>query len=332
MRKRDYISPSAVKLFYTDPEAFYIRYLANTKIPNEPQTKAMSIGSAFDAYAKSYLHSALYGIDNEGQYSLVSLFETQVESHNRDWAWKHGQYVFECYKKSGALADLLVDLHGALEPPAFEFEVRGNVTSRHYNDNGMVLLGKPDVFFVNKDGHKFILDWKVNGYCSNSAKSPSPGYMRLRTCDGSMAHSGHHKLVYPVVHKGMTCSLSHTLDKTDEGWATQLATYGWLLGEDVGSDFLVAIDQIVAKPNGEYPILRVAEHRSIIDPIYQHKQFKKFQHCWDVINSNHIFRNLSLEDSIKKCEALESRAEFLANHVPDEVDELINFHKPAWKF
>ena len=106
MRKRAYLSPSAVEIFYEDPDRYYTQYLCETQLPRDPQTAPMSIGSAFDAYAKSYLHMVLFGDQGDDRFSLQNLFESQVEPHNRDWAFKHGAYVFDCYKKSGALADL----------------------------------------------------------------------------------------------------------------------------------------------------------------------------------------------------------------------------------
>jgi hypothetical protein len=70
----------------------------------------MSIGSSFDAYAKSWLHENLFGKGNDPRFEFQALFEAQVEPHNRDWALQNGQYVFEQYKQSGALSDLLGEL------------------------------------------------------------------------------------------------------------------------------------------------------------------------------------------------------------------------------
>ena len=120
MRRREYISPSAYKIFKTDLEQFYIQYLADEKTEREPQTSAMSIGSSFDAYVKAYLHKVIYGQQGDPRFEFEPLFEAQVEPHNRDWARKHGAYVFDCYKTSGALADLLTELETAMEPPSFE--------------------------------------------------------------------------------------------------------------------------------------------------------------------------------------------------------------------
>lgn len=334
MRRREYISPSAIKIFADDVEKFYTQYLSDVPTARDPQTQAMSVGSAFDAYAKAFLYNAIYGVANDPRFEFTELFESQVEAHNRDWALKHGKYVFECYKLSGALADLLVDLEGALLPPSMEFAVQGNVKSKLYgNGNGMVLLGKPDVYFTNKHGHAVIVDWKVNGYCSNSAKSPNPGFVRVRHCDGTTPHAPHHKLATPMLFKGMTCSLSYTLDQTEPSWADQLAIYGWLLGEEVGSGFITAIDQIVAKPTGlEYPVLRVVEHRTVVDPEYQVALFKRAAECWEVIQSDHIFRDLSLEESKAKCEMLDDRAKFMQGREPDAIDEIIKSVQPAWKF
>ena len=65
----------------------------------------MSIGSAFDAFLKSHLHKVLFG-GTDPRFELEAIFEEQVESHNRDWAKVHGEYVFNFYRECGALADL----------------------------------------------------------------------------------------------------------------------------------------------------------------------------------------------------------------------------------
>ena len=52
MRQPEHLSYSSFSLWYKDRDEFFIRYLAETKAPRLPQERYMSIGSAFDAYAK----------------------------------------------------------------------------------------------------------------------------------------------------------------------------------------------------------------------------------------------------------------------------------------
>jgi len=110
-----------------DSEEYYLRYLSDNPPSKEPQTLPMSIGSAFDAYAKSWLHEQLFGKGNDPKYAFDALFEAQVEPHNRTWAKENGAYVFDMYKQSGALSDLLIELRQANGDPRFEFIVQGSI-------------------------------------------------------------------------------------------------------------------------------------------------------------------------------------------------------------
>lgn len=292
MRLPEYLSPTSVKLFYDNVEDFYIRYLSDNKKPREPQTQPMSIGSSFDAYVKSYLHTRLFGKGADPAYELRTLFESQVQEHNRDWAWEHGRLVFEGYKKAGCLADLLLELGDAIGPPRFEFDVRGEI-------EGVPLLGKPDVFFINKQGARVIYDWKVNGYCSKSLKSPMKGYTKMR--DGHVTKT--HKDCFICNINGVDINISMFLEDGDEGWASQLSIYGWLLGEPVGSEQLITgIDQIC----GPETRLRFATHRLRVSPDYQYALLANVVNVWDTILSGHIFKEMSEEDSAARCAVLDA--------------------------
>ena len=275
MREVAYLSPTSIGIFYEDMDKFYLMYLATERVPRTPQTKPMSIGSSFDAYVKSYLHSALFGAGHDVKYSFEALFEAQVEAHNRDWAREHGKHVFDTYKRLGALVDLMLQLGKAIGKPRFEFEVRGVVDGRvegiESTMHGVTLLGRPDCFFVNEEGAHVILDWKVNGYCSDHTTSPMKGYARLRE-DGK----------FPMPHKdavltkvdGMWINSGAHLENLHEDCAKQLSIYAWLCGEDIGSNFINVVHQIVCKPG--VPVqLRVAEHALRTSRNYQVELFKK---------------------------------------------------------
>lgn len=60
-RTPSYISPSALKTFEKDAADYYIKYLCPTRVPRMPQTEPMAVGSAFDAFVKSFLHHSLFG-------------------------------------------------------------------------------------------------------------------------------------------------------------------------------------------------------------------------------------------------------------------------------
>lgn len=311
MRKPEYLSPTGIKQWVEDRSMFYMRYLSDNKHPRDAQTQPMSIGSAFDAYCKSYLYEMLFGKGHNPRFELRSLFEEQVESHNRDWAWEHGRYAFNVYRLSGALADLLLELKSALGTPAFEIEVKGTVTA---NMSGVPFLGKPDLYYMNKEGFPVIYDWKVNGWCSKSAKSPEPGFLRLRH-GSTQRHldKGAHKDAVPAFRQGIQINAAHPLERVNEDWATQLAVYGWVCGMDVGSEFVVGIDQLCCKPIGnEFPEVRIAEHRCLVSSDYQWATFGRACQIWNAITTGHVFTDMTKEENDARCAALDGKSELTA--------------------
>lgn len=274
----------------------------------------MSIGSAFDAYVKNYLHEKLFGKGSDPRFDLDALIDTQVEAHNRDWAREHGKYVFEQYKQCGALADMVIELGMAQSDPRFEFELRGTVNG--YREGveatiaGVTFLGKPDMHYVNKAGVTVILDFKVNGYCATRNQSPKAGYVRLRSA--GKTNLGHHKDATLLFHHGMLINCTKNLEDANKDWAKQVTIYAWLSGCPVGSDFLVAIDQIVCNPNpGGLPSIKVAEHRTRIGKPFQNEVFAKACRIMEIVQSDHIFRELTPEESAAKCRMLDRRSKEL---------------------
>lgn len=307
MRRPKYMSPTSLKTFESDSVTYYLRYLADDRPDRDPQTEPMAVGSAFDAYVKSYLVEKLFG-KAEGKYELQTLFEAQVEKQNRDVAWVAGQHCFSSYRKSGALADLMLELNKSVGEPRFEFSVQGAIGGERegkFRNIGIPLLGKPDVFFINSEGARCIFDWKVNGYFSKSGASPTKGYIGLR--DESGRNKGHHRDAQPMVFNGIVINMSTFLELINVDWATQLSIYAWLIGEDIGSEFVVGIDQLACRNK----VIRVAQHRYKVSTLFQNLLFERLVIAWSVINSNHFFRDMSLEESQARCNVLDGRAEAL---------------------
>lgn len=319
MRQPEYLSPSGIKTFMSDPEEYYLRYLSDNKVPQPPQNQPMSIGSAFDAYAKSWLHEALFGKGSDPRYEFQALFEAQVEPHNRDWALTNGEYAFEQYKQSGALSDLLGELRKANGEPRFEFKLQGAVhgyrEGRTTTIESVVLHGRPDVAFINSAGFQVVYDWKVNGYCATrNAHSPLPGYLRLRSA-GKTQH-GQHKDCMPMICDGLMINIGSFLEDTNaigEEWATQLAVYHWLLGSPFCSEnLLVGIDQLVCDATkSALPQIRIAEHRTRVSKRWQQRTFDIAAHIWECVKSDHFFRDMSKEDSQARCKVLDRMHEAL---------------------
>lgn len=313
-RRPEYLSPSALKCFEDDPVEYYRRYLSPVKAPKIPQTYPMSVGSAFDAYVKAYLHEKVYGKNHPdaGKYSIDALLRAQVEPQNLDWAQSAGSYVFEAYKTSGALADLMLELKSAVDDPRFEFEVRGVIGGEREISGkkmGVPLLGKPDLRFVHSKGAHVITDWKVNGFCGKGNTSPMPGYIQCR--DDAGYKTGAHKDAFIQEWKGVYINTGAYLETYNTEWATQLCTYGWLLGEPIGHEFVVGVDQIVAngtkRSASGHPHLRIANHRIRISEKFQYEVIARFQNLWGILTDEpfYFFRNMSFEDSAKKCQMLD---------------------------
>jgi hypothetical protein len=314
-RKIEYISPTALQQFYKDREEYYLKYLAVTRPPKIPQTRPMSIGSAFDAYVKTELTKRLLG----NGFDFETIFEQQVEPQNRDWAREHGKIVYDYYVSCGALADLMVELSQAGSDPRFELTVEKNVTHTT-NLEGVPLLGKPDVYYTTKSGLPVVLDWKVNGYCSVSPTSPKPGYL---VCRDDLKRTSH-KDCHPHNVEGLMINVATTLEDVDSEWATQLTMYGWTLGQPVGSKFCCGIEQIVKGSKG----LRVASHRYRISETFQEALYEKLRYMWTIVKPNiqedgsvligHIFNNLTLEESDARCRTLDDQFKAFSAESPND--------------
>lgn len=333
MKIPKYISPSALKLFEKNKEEYYLKYLADNKPPRMLQTEPMAIGSSFDGFVKSYLHYSLfgnYGKDNE--YELNTIFEAQVQEHNRHFAFEDGKYVFDCYHRCGALADIMTELNTSISDPRFEFEIKDSLETKI---GKVPLLGKPDIFFVNNEGARVILDWKVNGYFSNSRISPKRGYIKCRdSWGGSEAKASRnnglaHKDAVVGNWKGLNINLSQPLEVTNMEWADQLTIYGWMLGERVGSEELIfGIDQLVcAKRENGKPLIRVANHRSKITSAHQFLLRDRLQYAWSCI-TGHFFDDLTPEESKAKCGGIEKIATGLSQD--DPLSNFVNRVSRGW--
>ena len=332
MRKIEYLSPSSINQFRKNLDEFYLKYLAETRSPKFPQDKPMSVGSAFDAYVKSFLHEHVFGKDKDPKFDFTTLFEKQVEPQNRDFAILAGKHAFESYKKYGALADLLVDIGKSIGKPRFELEVTGIVNGYRegmtMSKSGVTLLGKPDMFWINQEGLYATLDWKVNGWMTKA--SPMPGYINIRP--GNVPH----KDCWPVMYKGARVNNRAEFHHLNQDWAEQLTIYSWLCGVPVGEEFVAAIDQLVCKnlvgqPSTDQVDVRIAQHRLLIRPEYQWKLFEEIQNIWEIVRSPHIFRELSFEDNLKKIESLDAQAEMLA-HPTNENDLIFNSMSRQYKY
>lgn len=336
MREPKYLSPSSMSKWAEDPNAYYKKYLSDMAEEDQPQTQAMAVGSAFDAFVKSHLYEALFGspsaAGNDARFTKDAIFEDQVDAHNRDFGRKAGEVCFAQYRMLGALDGLMVTLGRSKGPPKFEMDVRGPVS---YGRNGIVqtvpMRVKPDLHFINEHDAFVILDWKVNGYCSNSGRSPTQGFVKARR-KGKMPWT--HDDAKLGTHKGVMINVAKGLEAYDAEWARQCSVGAWVCGSPVGSDFVAIIHQLACAPGVGTPKITVAEHAGHVSPAYQeliHEEAVKMwtaitqkfhgPGCWkDVEDTDaryyltcecpkHVFRRMPMEDSIKNCQLLDRRQE-----------------------
>lgn len=308
MREVNYLSPTSIQAWIEDRETFYLNYLAENRPPRTLQTQPMSIGSAFDAYVKAALYKELK-IGKDPTYSFEALFETQVEEHNRDWARVHGKHAFDSYVKLGAYESILEALAASEIVPRFESTVQAKV-------DGIDFLGKPDVIY-QRDGHLIILDWKVNGYCSKYPCTPYPGYTLIR---GGRNSGQAHKDAQIVEKGGIRINTARYLEESNLGWARQLSIYAWVLGAEVGSEFVVGIDQLACKANGEFSEIRVAEHRAHVSAKFQHEILKAAKEIHEAIAKDHIFNDFSPAEDKKRRSALDKL--YLVHESASAADKL----------
>ena len=339
--KVTYLSPSAINLYYQDPKEYYKRYLSTktNKSIRPDQTKPMAAGSSFDAYVKSFLFEKLLGKGHKdyNKFELDTLLAAQVDAKLLDWAKPVGHYLFHVYNKTGALADLLLDLNKAIGEPKFEIEVMGAVqavtvaghtesSSQPYRQGktatvgNVVLLGKPDLMYINHEAVNVILDWKVSGFEGRYKTQPLSGYLKLRSIDTGLYSKSHNGCV-PAIHKGVLINCATYLEKLNADWALQLSIYGWLLGANVGEELICQIHQMCCDGTNrilydynqqdklDYPSVRVAEHSLRISRDYQHEVYAKAHYLWDIVQSDHFFRDMSLEDSVSQCLMLDALIE-----------------------
>jgi hypothetical protein len=308
MRKPDYISYSSQKLFYESAERFYRRYLTEIRSGREPQNHYMAAGSAFDAFVKAELHARFVN-DGDPKYTEKALFESQVEEHNRTQAWDAGKDVYKWYCKIGALDDLSKELDGSIGPPRFESEITGQVGHPVLcPTDPVMILGKPDIHWIHRAGPRIIHDFKVQGYYSQKPPSPKNGYYRM--FPGRTMHAK----CNPVTHKGVGVNAAGPLNMVAEDWAEQLSMYAWVLGEPIGSDYILTIDQILC--DSQAKTVRVARHQAICLPHWQEKFFKRLVNCWQAIHNGHIFTDLPYEENLGRIKAIEAE---LSAPPPDQA-------------
>jgi len=290
MRRPKFLSPTSLSQYYSEPEEFYLQRIVDVPPPKFPQTQPMAIGSSFDAYVKNYLYQQFIGNPTGTPFQFDTMIKAQVENlAYRDWSIKHGAYAFACYKKHGSLAALVQEL-GISVANSIKMEMTVQKTLQ-----GVPLYGKPDLVFqvtCPQGLATFVLDWKVNGYCSAYPQSPKKGYINLRP-----QNKMHKNAVLGNVC-GLTINMADYLENIDASWAAQTTTYAWILGAEIGSEIYCGIDQLLCKRldtvlykttqwdnslETNYPEISVASFRMAVSEKFQFELMAKYIHLWSLL-------------------------------------------------
>lgn len=273
----EFLSPSALAQFEEDPVDFYLRRMSSVPAPKIPQTLAMAAGSAFDALVKAALAKQ---IPDHRPIEASVLLVNQVEPQHRDEATKIGLKLMSAYKRLGCLKALLEEGILECDPQCDNIEVPD--THRELLGRrvaGIPIKGHPDARGATKDEVPipWILDWKVTGAEGNSG-SVHPGWKRLYDTNDAMAYRLH---PHPRHEE--------PLDTLNLRWASQLATYRWLLQTGTArcegfKDARVAIDQIVVTEGR----VRVAQIRTVVTGEFQVQLRQRYVTAWEKIRENKV--------------------------------------------
>lgn len=318
MRKPRFLSPSSKSRWLCDRAGFYLKYLAESKMDREPQAIYMGVGSAFDAQVKSEIMVRAMGkpLIAGSTYDFPALFEAQVEHHHRDRCMEISRVLWDTYVACGAFESLWKDIERSPCAPMMEERVEGVI-------GGVPLLGLPDLVYIDADSLlKVVDDWKILGSASKigGGASPPQGYKIVR--DGwvgkpSPQNGKAHKKHVDLNVDGMTIGKEY-LEDFNLDWADQMSTYAWLLGSKVGAeDFIVRIECGSCRhPVGGMKV-KWSTHLNRVSATHQLSLIKTYKAIWEAIENEHIFSDLTKQESQDRCEVMEMQADMPPNvHKP----------------
>lgn len=307
MRTRPYVSPTQLKKWRENKRGYYIEYLADTRVPKPPQTLPMAVGSAFDVFVK-YAIARRFKLDDFLKIPEEEALLGQIENKGIIvQAEEEGRHLLECYKSSGAFNDLCGEIYSDIH---MEFSVEKIMF-------GVPMFLKPDLTFRTPRGLPVVVDWKVNGALSASSTSPAKGYVLVRDgWDGTvMGQSRGNMTAHKecILNKYDTIYVNDVGTLTDE-WELQIALYGLGTNSTVDEPMIAGIEQLACKRFKGRPYPRCASHRVLIRPEKLKSIRDELVEMWEVINSDHVFRDMSKADSQALQAALEKEAEKQNRH------------------
>lgn len=281
----DYISPTSLKLFLSDPVAFYMQYVLKCKreaFPAEMQ-RAMDVGTVFDSLCKRTIADA-YGVRCADTAAKIT----------DDAVRRRGEYLYKIYCDTGAMADLMLEL----KAPAFDIKLEFDIQGGSIERNGTVvpLRGIPDLSFRSADGRSIVGDFKTRGAFAENRISPTKGYRKYRPWPATPSAS-RYKEYFATVIDGIECNLSIGFADANRDWAIASVFYYALLGEDTGRPLVGFVEEVT--PWG------VSSLRLPISKEFQTWVWDSVFDLWERLTSGWFFKDKTWEESCAICESLE---------------------------
>ena len=270
-RKLQYMSPSSLSNSEKQPNKFYLQRLVEDRLPRDPQGIPAAIGSAVDVLIKQRLMDN--GVRPEKRAFVEDTLKDSVENE------EFKEEAFEIAKR--------VTFNYAMEAIAQtdfrDIEIHENFLFNPLNDGGIRLLGKLDcTYFDELMEVEAPHDLKCNGLnpANESTVSPKPGYY-AQFKGRQQTKFGHKKYRIDI-----------PMEEIDYGWATQLCTYGWLMGlsPKLEDSFPCRIDQITKNKAGEFLFTLF---RGMITPRFQREVYDRYAAMWYDIECGHFVKRLA---------------------------------------
>ena len=261
------LSTSALILSERQPNRYYATKLVNDPIiERDPQGLPAAVGSAFDYYIKCKLIADKF----HHKEDMLEGIKKGVESNIVE-AFQWGKSTYEIYAMKAFDEDEYADV---------ELWIGKSI---QYKGTKIPLYGKLDATSYDVlpiTGKTIIIpfDWKLSGYSSKDTRSPYPYY--YWSCENGIILKGKHKDYVVDV----------PFHYINEDWATQLCTYGWLIGMPPGIPFPARIDMLCFDRGKK---VTITKYRGLITAEWQERVAMRYKNLWDSLMDESFLNNLA---------------------------------------
>ena len=209
-RRAKFLSPSCIGSYFRNWDDWYDRYIL--RMPSSPQTPAMGLGSAFDAFVKWGIVERLGKDKCIFPYnSLEECYEDQVAKHLD--IESIAKTIYEDYTDRGMMRRIFKRRRdGKLVHAKMESLTLADV--KLSDGSSVTVGGYPDAILTYENGERYILDWKINGFFSKKRVGIGKGCVFVcGNCTGRE-------------------KVGRVTDFSSTAWNTQLTIYSMCEGVD----------------------------------------------------------------------------------------------------